>query len=168
MVEILYAMRANYPRMIELAEKAFGKNYLKPEHFQDTHYTFLVAVEDRHIIGFSGCVVDHGVGRITDVVVEPWSRGKGVATNLIDNCLHHLYNLGTRRIFCQAWRRSDDRSIPLEGALNRTGFERDTFKLLAYYSKDADYECCICGKPCMCDAFIYRRTLRDGSLDTPE
>ncbi len=161
-VEFLYVQPQEYSRLIELSDQAFGPGYLKPEHFFDTHETFIVAVEDFHIHGFAGCSVSRGYGNINSVVVDPAAKGRGIGTRLVHACLLHLWNLGVRWVESQAWERSDNGLVGLKVPLERNGF----FK----YGREEDFyvdvhsagaECIVCGSHCKCAALMYKLEMED-------
>lgn len=162
MVEIKYADPVDNPAIMLLAETAFGANYLKAVHFKPPfHYTFMTAVDEDtdEIIGFTCCSVERGLGCIDDVVVSEGYNGKGLGTSLVSHCLCHLWQMGALTVESNAWEYIDSKKVPLHRALERNGFERVKYLPKFYHHPESDYVCVLCGHPCNCGAFLYRRTL---------
>ncbi len=121
----------------------------------------MVAVEDGKTLGFSCCSVERGVGSVDDVVVAEEAKRRGIGTTLVSNCLSHLWQMGTLTVESNAWEYSDTKKVPLRGALEKNGFEEVEYQHGFYYHPESDYACILCGSPCHCSAFLYRRTLDD-------
>ena len=163
MPEIRYVAEDEYSiqsHILALAEEAFGPNYLKPAHFKPPfYYTFLVAEEDGLVIGFACCSVSQGLGCVDDVVVSEKHKGKGLGTALVSHCLAHLWQMGALTVESNAWEYIDTKKVPLASALEANGFERVNYLPEFYHHPESDYVCVLCGHPCHCSAFLYRRSL---------
>ncbi len=175
MVDILYAVRRDRKRIIELSDQYIGANYLKEEHFEKEHEVFLVAiegfktspqgspeiVEPQNIVGFASCVISRGFGNINTVVVEPGHRRKGIGSKLVHACLVHMWNLGVKRVTCQAWERSDNGLVAMRGPLKANGFEELEYEPDYYSIEDSDELCIVCGNICKCGAFVFSLEMSD-------
>lgn len=156
MADIFYATHTDHRRIIELSDQAFGVNYLNENHFE-SHERFLVALVHHRIVGFASCVVSKGVGNVNSVVVDPDYKRQGIGSQLVHNCLLHLWGLGVRRVESQAWERSDNGIVGLRSPLLTNGFEEYGYDE-DFYANDGESGaiCIICGKDCKCGAFLFK------------
>lgn len=163
MIEINDADEVDQAQIIWLAEQAFGINYLKPEHFKPPwRFTFLVAVDadTGDTVGFACCSINRGKGMVDDVVVAENHKRLGIGTTLVSLCLSHLWQMGAITVESNAWEYIDSKKVPLGKALEKNGFERVKYLYKFYHRPgESDHECILCGYPCKCSAFLYRRTL---------
>lgn len=161
MISVNYATEDDQARILELAELAFGSNYLKPEHFKHPfYYTFMVAVEEGETLAFACCSITRGVGSVDDVVVAEDAKRRGIGTTLVSHCLAHLWQMGALTVESNAWEYIDTRQVPLRTALEKNEFEEVEYQPKFYFHpENKDQTCVLCGYPCYCSAFLFRRTL---------
>lgn len=84
-------------------ELGFGKEYLT-EHLERTKKyqgQFYLAIDNNKIVGFCISEVSESgtAGKITELYVEPLSRGKGLATTLIEKTEEYLKDKGCKDIW---------------------------------------------------------------------
>lgn len=165
---ILYALRMDRRRIIELSDQAFGPHFLEEKHFEvATPETFLVALIDQRIVGFASCEVSKGEGNINTVAVDPKYKRRGVGSDLIYHCLLHLWNLGVRHVESQAWQRRDNGLVGLRSPLLANGFVEYDYDQDFYQTEEGDAICKVCGKTCLCGAFIYSLEMNDSPPTKP-
>ena len=168
MADIFYAQVPDRRRIIELSDQGIGPNYLKEEHFEE-HETFLVAIEGHFIVGFAGCVVNKGIGNINSVAVDPEYKRRGIGTDLVYNCLVHLWNLGVRRVESQGWERCDNKVVGIRSSLLANGFKEYAYDKDFYVTdEETDEECILCGRDCKCGAFLFELQMGDEPPKPPK
>jgi len=97
-------------------------------------------------------------GLIKSIAVAPASRGRGVATALIQRGLRELAEHGARAYYSLAWE-SERGGCLLYGPLTAAGF-RCALRLERFWYQDSlahDYICPACGRPCVCAARVMVR-----------
>ena len=97
-------------------------------------------------------------GLIKSIAVTPASRGRGVATALIQRGLRDLAAHSAERYYSLAWESARDGCL-LHGALTAAGF-REVARLERFWYQDSvthDYICPACGHPCVCAARVMLR-----------
>lgn len=161
MTDYFYARKPDRPRIIELSDQAFGANYLKEEHFEEGHESFVVAIVKHRIVGFASCSVSKGVGNINSVVVESDYKRQGIGSELVHQCLLHLWNLGVRKVTSQGWQRKDNGMVGVRSPLLANGFKEIGYEENYYFSEGSDEVCIVCGVPCYCGAFLYELEMED-------
>ncbi len=139
--------------VINLSDFAFGKGFLKPEHFGEAD--FYVAVQDNKIVGFACIEMDAGTCLIDQVAVDPDHRREGIAKQLIE---HIINDIDAEMFESHAWEYSDTKKVPLASPLEQCGFERIKYLKHIYKDEHGDESpCSVCGTGCVCSAWLYCR-----------
>jgi ribosomal protein S18 acetylase RimI-like enzyme len=105
-------------------------------------------------------------GLIKSIAVAPMSRGRGVATALIQRGLRGLAEHGARAYYSLAWESERDGCL-LYGPLTVAGFQ-SALRLERFWYQDSlahGYVCPACGFPCVCAAQVMIRWGRPDEAD---
>lgn len=103
------------------------------------------------------------IGIVKSIAVDPKSRSRGIATQLVDRSLEWQASRGATASICVGWK-SDD-GCHIAGVMEVTGFDpaEDISAFWLEESKREGYLCPACGHECHCGAIIFSR-----SVDVPD
>ncbi|HUB82301.1 MAG TPA: ribosomal protein S18-alanine N-acetyltransferase [Bryobacteraceae bacterium] len=132
---------ADFDRILEIEHASFGKyawdRNLFADFFHKCGELFLVAVKGRKVCGYSltctGGRPDSPRAEVASIAVDPWYRGQGVASLLMDSTLRRLRRRGISRVNLVV----KVTNAPAIKFYESYGFERGRL-LRAYYEDGAD------------------------------
>lgn len=165
----------NLSTVFELSNSVFGENYLPLLHYKSFIKSELndayLAIVNEQVVGFitlsqvsqkqlnklirnqiDDISINEKITLIQQIAVTPNFRKKGVASELINKCLH---NTNHHKKICIAWERN--KTIALHNILINNNFKK-VMTLKRYWYEDSiskKYQCLDCGTPCKCNAAIY-------------
>lgn len=162
--------------VLRIASGALGRDYLTSETLKSVET--LVAVRDDEVVGFcTGRPLDGAtlstlqlnhytelksatkVGQVGSIAVVPRAQRRGVAGNLLEECLRKLKRDGCDAIVMIAWHSA--RGIPIAPLARKFSFKRiaDISEYWKEASEKDGFACPECGDPpCSCSAVIFVRS----------
>lgn len=176
-IEIIDAEEKYYPQMLELCEECFGSGYLSYPHFCEMikmEAPFKMALTGKELIGYSvfettdaeevaaqyqidleGVKEIAGAEKIfryKSAAVKKAFHGKGVAGNLLEECIQKARELDCGSVFVAGWKYNG--RVPMHNIFIRNGFVEVGLRKNLWYGEE-DYTCIICGGRCKCEGIIY-------------
>ena len=172
------------PRILEISDSELGENYLGGQiesELVSGNTIFRVAESLRDgIVGFSYSYISTGIeikqkskikslpksielsskiALLKTIAVSGKMAGKGIGSSLMRDTFEKFKNLGVESVCCVAWKSS--KGINIGGLMSLFKFTK--FKELNnFWKQDSltqNYYCLECGKPCLCSAVIFTKTL---------
>jgi len=132
---------ADLDRILEIEHASFGKYAWDRNLFAGFSHKcgdlFLVVVKGRNICGYSlTCTrtrVDSPLAELASIAVDPWYRGRGIASLLLDSTFRRLRRRGVSRVYLVV----KVTNTPAIRLYESYGFERGRL-LRGYYEDGAD------------------------------
>lgn len=136
-IKIVPMKEEHLPAVCSIEKDCFSmpwseKSFLDSSQREDT--VFLVAEEERKVVGYLGCYFSYGTGEITNVAVEDQHRGRGIGKQLLEKLFQEGNLFRAEEYFLEV----RESNVSARALYEKLGFQKEGIRK-NFYERPAEH-----------------------------